>query len=211
MTYVEDSHRVTEEAPMIDPYKQMWLAVIVRAFRDLEMSGTHCDAVERWALIRGEDEDFRRVCDLAGLNPDDVRKHMVSIIKERNEFKHAPPIDDVLLSGKRFNVDSLGVRSYQVMHRIDELRKEGHTFTRLAEGLFVHRTKKPKPKAEIYNTKEIDKTILSGEPFVVPPGHNYLRGRIGTLRQKGFDIPALGKNKFLCTNPPEKGISQDNQ
>lgn len=137
MTYVADSFTTQAERGPLDVYQQLWLAVLARAFRDLETSGRQCDAVKRWALTRGHDADFIRVCDLAGLNPEYVRKHMASIIRERNEFAHAPPIDDVLLGGEPFSVDSLGVAPHIVVQRIKELQEEGYQFTRLQPGTYM--------------------------------------------------------------------------
>lgn len=71
-----------------DPYQRLWLSVIEQAFKDAlkgaarPLEGDHlgAEAVEqRRALMwfKDGDEDFRRVCHFAGLDPNYVREHVI--------------------------------------------------------------------------------------------------------------------------------------
>jgi hypothetical protein len=57
----------------------LWRAVICQAIRDAKDGGTKA---LRW--LRGDDPDFRKVCDLAGIDIGLLKKRLDVLIKRKN-------------------------------------------------------------------------------------------------------------------------------
>lgn len=110
------------------------------------------------------------------------------------------------LEGRLF-LETAESRQYRYRHI-----RQGYKFQRVERGVYRCVFKPPPPVArEKVSPEELDRTILSGTEFGIPRGDRPMRARIGMLRTKGYEIVSLGRSRFRCMNPPEKGISQDNQ
>ena len=84
-----------------EPEQKLWIAVLAKAFDDAFYSTDNRAALEALSWIR-HGSDFNRVCQMAGRNPDYVRKRMLdkviareaSILMEHKRIKEG--VDNVI-------------------------------------------------------------------------------------------------------------------
>lgn len=72
-------HRINPDRETIDSFKRLWLEVIYRAISDMEnptsTTGSNSfNILKQQAKIWLHTNDFKTVCDLAGINPNYLKK-----------------------------------------------------------------------------------------------------------------------------------------
>ena len=78
-----------------EPEQKLWIAVLAKAFDDAFYSTDKRAALEALSWIR-HGSDFNRVCQMAGRNPDYVRKRMLDKVIAREA--------SILMKGKQIKV-----------------------------------------------------------------------------------------------------------
>ena len=68
----------------LEPEQYLWIAVLARAVHDAFAVSDYYEARKALAWLKGNSEDFKEVCEMAGRNPAYV--HM-KLIKQLNEIE----------------------------------------------------------------------------------------------------------------------------
>ena len=77
--------RLTGDAAL-EPEQYLWIAVLARAVHDAFAVSDYHEARQALAWLKGNSDDFRLVCEMAGRNPRYVHDKLIQQLNEREKY-----------------------------------------------------------------------------------------------------------------------------
>ena len=70
----------------LEPEQYLWIAVLARAVHDAFAVSDYHEARKALAWLKGNSEDFKEVCEMAGRNPAYVHMKLIKQLNEREKY-----------------------------------------------------------------------------------------------------------------------------
>jgi hypothetical protein len=70
----------------LEPEQYLWVAVLARAIHDAFAVSDYHEARQALAWLKGNSDDFKFVCELAGRNPNYVYTKLIKQLNEREKY-----------------------------------------------------------------------------------------------------------------------------